>query len=106
MTRHLEPYYLPERKPRIGFLGAGWIGCLRLEALLQSGQADVQAIADPSRESRETGTLDSRLGAVSRDVSRDDLPNRAWARDAIGSHSLRRHEPTADRHRRLVQGRQ
>jgi predicted dehydrogenase len=53
MTRHFEPYYLPERKPRIGFLGAGWIGCLRLGALLQSGQADVQAIADPSRESRE-----------------------------------------------------
>lgn len=38
-------------RPRLGFLGVGWIGRMRMEAIL--GHATVAAIADPSREMRE-----------------------------------------------------
>jgi len=37
-------------KPRLGFLGVGWIGRNRLEALARSGVAEVVAVADPSPE--------------------------------------------------------
>jgi predicted dehydrogenase len=35
-------------KPRLGFLGVGWIGRKRMEAIVQSGYAEVAAIADPA----------------------------------------------------------
>ncbi|HEX5176671.1 MAG TPA: Gfo/Idh/MocA family oxidoreductase [Chthoniobacteraceae bacterium] len=38
------------RLPRIGFLGAGWIGRRRMEAIWRAGVAEVVAIADPSAE--------------------------------------------------------
>lgn len=53
MTTRLQANYLSEGKPRVGFLGAGWIGCLRLRALLESDVVEIEAIADPSQESRE-----------------------------------------------------
>jgi len=34
------------RKPRLGFLGIGWIGRNRLEAIARSGHAEIAAIAD------------------------------------------------------------
>ena len=37
-------------RPRLGFLGLGWIGRHRLEALTHSGVADVVALADPIPE--------------------------------------------------------
>ncbi|HZA99342.1 MAG TPA: Gfo/Idh/MocA family oxidoreductase, partial [Gemmatimonadales bacterium] len=37
-------------RPRLGFLGVGWIGRHRLEAVVQSGVADVVAVADVSPE--------------------------------------------------------
>jgi predicted dehydrogenase len=37
-------------RPRIGFLGTGWIGRNRMERILKWGEADVAAIADISRE--------------------------------------------------------
>jgi predicted dehydrogenase len=37
-------------RPRLGFLGAGWIGRQRLEAVADSGCADVTAVADPALE--------------------------------------------------------
>jgi predicted dehydrogenase len=39
--------------PRLGFLGTGWIGRSRLEAIAASGQADVAALADPDRACRQ-----------------------------------------------------
>lgn len=39
-------------KPRIGFLGTGWIGRNRMEAMLATGLVEVAAIADPSHEMR------------------------------------------------------
>jgi predicted dehydrogenase len=36
--------------PRLGFLGIGWIGLRRLEALMRLGGAEVAAVCDPARE--------------------------------------------------------
>ena len=58
--------------PRLGFLGLGWIGQHRMQALVDEGACQVVAIADPSAEARErvaqrvpdaaaVGTLDELL---------------------------------------------
>lgn len=39
-----------QRRPRIGFLGAGWIGAHRMEAILAAGQVEAAGIADPAPE--------------------------------------------------------
>ena len=45
-------------KPRIGFLGVGWIGRHRMEAIAATGAVDIAAIADPSAEmAAEAGKL-------------------------------------------------
>jgi predicted dehydrogenase len=45
-------------KPRLGFLGVGWIGRHRMEAIVATGAAEVAAIADPSPEmAAEAGKL-------------------------------------------------
>jgi predicted dehydrogenase len=40
-------------KPRLGFLGVGWIGRNRLESLARSGVAEVVAVADSTPENAE-----------------------------------------------------
>ncbi|GEO14777.1 Gfo/Idh/MocA family protein [Microvirga aerophila] len=46
------------RRPRLGFLGVGWIGRHRMQAILATGMVDVVAIADPSAEmAAEAGLL-------------------------------------------------
>src|SRR5438270_7852948 len=40
-------------KPRLGFLGVGWIGRNRLEAIAKSGLAEIKAIMDPSPQQAE-----------------------------------------------------
>ncbi len=35
-------------RPKLGFLGVGWIGRNRLDALAASGAAEVAAVADPA----------------------------------------------------------
>ncbi|HEY8572763.1 Gfo/Idh/MocA family oxidoreductase [Phenylobacterium sp.] len=46
------------RRPRLGFLGVGWIGRHRMEAIVQTGAAEVAAIADPSPDmAAEAGKL-------------------------------------------------
>jgi predicted dehydrogenase len=37
-------------RPRLGFLGAGWIGRARMEAVERSGLAEVAGVADPALE--------------------------------------------------------
>jgi predicted dehydrogenase len=37
-------------KPRLGFLGTGWIGRHRMQAIVETGLAEVAGIADPSPE--------------------------------------------------------
>lgn len=44
--------------PRLGFLGTGWIGRHRMEAIVKSNEASVVAIADPCTENaQEAGRL-------------------------------------------------
>ncbi|HEX2188948.1 MAG TPA: Gfo/Idh/MocA family oxidoreductase [Longimicrobiaceae bacterium] len=48
----------PTPRPRLGFLGVGWIGRHRMEAVVRTGAAEVAAIADPSAEmAAEAGKL-------------------------------------------------
>jgi predicted dehydrogenase len=59
-------------RPRLGFLGVGWIGRHRMQAILEAGVAEVAAIADPSPkmaaeamrlvpEARQAATLEDLL---------------------------------------------
>jgi predicted dehydrogenase len=41
-------------RPRLGFLGTGWIGRNRLEAVVNSGVAEIAALSDPSEEMTTT----------------------------------------------------
>jgi predicted dehydrogenase len=67
----IAPAHRLRRRPRLGFLGVGWIGRHRLEAVAASGAAEVAAIADPSPEAAE------RAAACATDAARgrtlDDL---------------------------------
>lgn len=38
------------RRPRLGFLGIGWIGRHRMEAMLATGAVEAAALCDPSEE--------------------------------------------------------
>jgi predicted dehydrogenase len=40
-------------KPRLGFLGTGWIGRNRMEAMLAAGEVEAGAVCDPSAECLE-----------------------------------------------------
>jgi predicted dehydrogenase len=46
-------------RPRLGFVGVGWIGRHRLEAVIDRGQVVIAAIADPSRERREAAVAEA-----------------------------------------------
>ena len=43
-------------RPRLGFLGVGWIGRNRLEAVARSQVVDIVAVADPSPENAKAAT--------------------------------------------------
>jgi predicted dehydrogenase len=47
------PAAAPLRKPRLGFLGVGWIGRHRMEAIARDGAAEIAAIADAEPEARD-----------------------------------------------------
>ncbi|MCO6187809.1 Gfo/Idh/MocA family protein [Rhizobium sp. L1K21] len=49
-TSNVEERAGLDRRPRIGFLGAGWIGRNRLEAIAKSGLAEIAAIADTNSD--------------------------------------------------------
>src|SRR3954468_9501786 len=66
----------PIRRPRLGFLGAGWIGRHRLEAVAKSGLAEIAAIAEPSNDMmREAEKIAPRAERFSRleDLAAADL---------------------------------
>lgn len=45
-----SPAFRPIARPRLGFLGVGWIGRNRMEAILTEGLGEAVAICDPSQE--------------------------------------------------------
>src|SRR5881409_284809 len=51
----LETCAAPEvfHRPRLGFLGVGWVGRNRLEAIARSGVAEIAAVVDPATELAE-----------------------------------------------------
>jgi predicted dehydrogenase len=55
------------RRPRLGFVGVGWIGRNRMEAIAASGAADVIAVADASPEIAADAALAVRAGVVAAD---------------------------------------
>jgi predicted dehydrogenase len=55
------------RRPRLGFLGVGWIGHHRMKAIVETGAIDVAAIAEPSAEmAAQAGRLASGAKLVAR----------------------------------------
>ncbi|HEY3520608.1 MAG TPA: Gfo/Idh/MocA family oxidoreductase [Rhodanobacteraceae bacterium] len=64
------------KKPRLGFLGIGWIGRARMQALQESGVAEIVAIADASGDAlgeaaqivREASMHDSLDGLLQQDL--------------------------------------
>jgi predicted dehydrogenase len=58
---------IPERtpsRPRLGFLGVGWIGRHRMRAILQAGVADVTAVADPAGGAADAAAADTDACAI------------------------------------------
>lgn len=62
---------IPTRVPRLGFLGVGWIGRNRMEAIATSGLAEIAAIADPSEAMRDAAVATAPAAEVA--ASLDDL---------------------------------
>ena len=55
---------LAPTRPRLGFLGVGWIGRARMQALHESGMAEIAAIADSNDDARDAAAqiaADARL---------------------------------------------
>ncbi|MBI0474599.1 gfo/Idh/MocA family oxidoreductase [Sphingomonas sp. MA1305] len=58
-------------KPRVGFLGTGWIGRHRMAAMVATGAIEAVAICDPSEECRAEAATDAPRAAVIADL--DDM---------------------------------
>jgi len=66
-----EPAGTLRARPRVGFLGVGWIGRHRMQAIVESGAVEVVGIAEPSPEmAAEAGRLapDAKLVAALDDL--------------------------------------
>jgi len=48
-----SPASVALKKPRLGFLGVGWIGRHRMEAMLATGRVEAAAVVDPSDQNAE-----------------------------------------------------
>jgi predicted dehydrogenase len=62
-TSNLAPTATAFSKPKLGFLGVGWIGRNRMEAIAQQAAADVICVADPAAQNVEEA-LKSAPGAT------------------------------------------
>jgi len=56
------------RRPRLGFLGVGWIGRQRMEAMLATGAVEAAAIADPSADAAAGAARLAPAAAIGRDL--------------------------------------
>ncbi len=72
---------LPLVRPRLGFLGVGWIGLNRLEAIARSGVAEIAAIADPSPDTAAKASASFPKAAV--EGSLENLLDRALELDGL-----------------------
>lgn len=69
-------------RPRLGFVGVGWIGAMRMESVAASGAAEVVAVCDPSEERLEAAR--AAHGVVAGFPSYDELLEEASALDLDG----------------------
>ena len=63
-------------KPRVGFLGVGWIGRHRMQGIIDTGAVDVVAVADPSFEMTDEAAKlvpGAAIGTTLEDVLAQDL---------------------------------
>ena len=63
-----RPAAAATRKPRVGFLGVGWIGRSRMEAMLATGAVEAAVIADPSEEVREAAAAGAPGAVLAEDL--------------------------------------
>ena len=63
-----RPAAAATRKPRVGFLGVGWIGRSRMEAMLATGAVEAAVIADPSEEVREAAAAGAPRAVLAEDL--------------------------------------
>lgn len=73
-TLYLTETSVPSRPMRIGFLGLGWIGRHRMQAMLDTGAIQAVAISDPSQEAVDAALQSAPGAAVCHDL--DDLLSR------------------------------
>lgn len=66
------------RRPRLGFLGTGWIGRHRLQSIAESGRAEIVAIADPDADCL------AQAGALAPGAARHDSLDALLALDLDG----------------------
>src|ERR1043166_8841958 len=80
-------------RPRLGFVGAGWIGRYRMTAVAQSGLADVAMVCDPAIQSTQpTAFQDVPWASTFEEMLESDLdgvviatPNSLHARQTIAA---------------------
>jgi predicted dehydrogenase len=78
---------LPTPRPRLGFLGLGWIGRHRLAALAESDCAEIAALADPVPEAAAEAARLAPGAAIGRDL--ESLLNRSLDGIVIATPSAR-----------------
>jgi predicted dehydrogenase len=71
-TRPADACTAPAARPRVGFLGLGWIGRSRMRALRDSGAAEIVALADPDEQARGAAALEAPEAVVIADP--EELP--------------------------------
>jgi predicted dehydrogenase len=57
LTEPTQGFACSSRRPRIAFLGLGWIGLLRLRSAAMSGTAEIVALSDSSEEARRSAAV-------------------------------------------------
>ena len=74
----------PGRRPRLGFLGVGWIGRHRMEAAIGTGLVDTIGVADPSADARDSALALAPGGRAAAPSGQVSLLPRAPARGCRG----------------------
>jgi len=58
----------PWRRPRLGFVGLGWIGAQRMKALADSGAAEIVALSDTAGDAARAASLQAPSATVAPDI--------------------------------------
>ena len=61
-------------RPRLGFAGVGWIGRSRMEAIAQSGFAEIAALTDPSAVALKASSGTAKAISCTSNPAADAMP--------------------------------